>query len=175
MSGHFLRRQAGRICRDHIKEKAWMMLSILLLRLTMVALTMAVVCWIGWAIPASRNAEALAPAGAIDADGPPPIPFSSATPLAPPAPLHERRQPNSAPRFAISLDVNRASQQDFERLPGIGPVLAGRIVEYREAKGGFQHIEQLRRVKGVGVKTFERIRSLVSVVPPVAKPARKPA
>ncbi|HWC50599.1 MAG TPA: ComEA family DNA-binding protein [Nitrospira sp.] len=151
-----------------------MMLSTLLLRLAMVALTMTVVCWIGWAIPAPRDAGALHPAGALYADGPP-VPGSSAKPLAPPAPLRERRQQKSAPLFAISLDVNRASRQDFERLPGIGPVLAGRIIEYREAEGGFQHIEQLRRVKGIGSKTFERIRALVSIVPPVAKPVRKPA
>jgi competence ComEA-like helix-hairpin-helix protein len=151
-----------------------MMLSTLLLRLAMVALTMTVVCRIGWAIPAPPNAGALHPAGGMDADGPP-VPVSSVKPLAPHAPLHERRQQNSAPLFAISLDVNRASQEDFERLPGIGPVLAGRIIEYREARGGFQHIEQLRRVKGVGSKTFERIRALVSIVPPVAKPVRKPA
>jgi competence protein ComEA len=148
-----------------------MMLSTLLLRLAMVALTMVVVCWIGWAMPASRDAETLQAAGPIDADGPPPMPAPSTKP---PAPVPERPQ-HSARSFTISLDVNRASQQDFERLPGIGSVLAGRIVEYRAARGGFQDIEELRRVKGVGKKTFERIRAFVAVVPPGSRPVRNPA
>jgi competence protein ComEA len=147
-----------------------MMVSALLLRLTMVVLTMAVVCWIGWAMPALRDAEALHAAGSID--GPRPLPIPSTKP---PGPLPERQQQNSVRSFTISLDVNRASQEDFERLPGIGPVLAGRIVEYRAARGGFQDIEELRRVKGVGEKTFERIRAFVAVVPPSSRPARKPA
>jgi competence protein ComEA len=72
--------------------------------------------------------------------------------------------------------VNRAKQQDFERLPGIGPVLARRIVEYRESRGAFQDIEQLRRVKGIGKKTFEGIRAFVTVPPTgVTRPARKTA
>jgi competence protein ComEA len=72
--------------------------------------------------------------------------------------------------------VNRASQQDFERLPGIGSVLARRIVEYRESRGAFQDIEQLRRVKGIGKKTFERIRAFVAVLPAgITRPARKTA
>jgi competence protein ComEA len=72
--------------------------------------------------------------------------------------------------------VNRASQQDFERLPGIGPVLARRIVEYRESRGTFQDIGQLRRVKGIGKKTFERIRAFVAVLPAgITRPARKTA
>jgi competence protein ComEA len=64
-----------------------------------------------------------------------------------------------------ALDVNRATEQDFERLPGIGPVLARRIVEYRETRGSFQDVDELRRVKGIGKKTFERIRPFVAVVP----------
>jgi competence protein ComEA len=153
-----------------------MMLSTLLVRLAMVALTMAVVCWIGWKIPASRHAEALHAASLVETAGPPPLPVPPTKPLAPPTPLQERRPQNPAQPFTtISLDVNRASQQDFERLPGIGPVLAGRIIEYREARGGFRDIEQLRRVKGIGKKTFERIREFVAIVSPVSRPARKTA
>jgi competence protein ComEA len=79
------------------------------------------------------------------------------------------------PSVRAALDLNRASQQDFERLPGIGPVLARRIVEYRETRGTFHDVEQLRRVKGIGKKTFERIRALVAVAPQAVRSARKTA
>jgi competence protein ComEA len=80
------------------------------------------------------------------------------------------------PRGERTLDLNRASRQDFERLPGIGPVLAGRIVEYRAAQGAFDDIEQLRHVKGIGNKKFEQIRPHVAVRRSgVSKPSRKTA
>ena len=150
------------------------MLSSLLVRLAMVGLTMAVVCWIGWSVPAWRDAEPLHAARPVDVERPPLASPSSTEPSDPLAPLPEQRpQKFGRQSTTISLDVNRASQQDFERLPGIGPILAGRIVEYRETRGGFRDIEQLRRVKGVGKKTFERIREFVAVVPTVSRPARK--
>lgn len=150
------------------------MLSSVLVRLAMVALTMAVVCWIGWTVPVSRDAEPLHAEGPEDVERPPLASPSSTEPSDPLTQLPERRPQKFSPQSTkISLDVNRASQQDFERLPGIGPVLAGRIIEYRDARGGFRDIEQLRRVKGVGKKTFERIRAFVAVVPPVSRPPRK--
>ena len=143
------------------------MLTALLVRMAMVALTMALVCWIGWTIPASRDAEIRLPL----------LPAPPATPelqLAPPAQRQAREF--ARPTAPLTLDVNRAKQQDFERLPGIGAVLARRIVEYRESRGAFQDIEQLRRVKGIGKKTFEGIRAFVTVPPTgVTRPARKTA
>jgi competence protein ComEA len=62
-----------------------------------------------------------------------------------------------------TIDLNLASERDLEGLPGIGPILALRIVEYREARGAFRDVEQLRRVKGIGKKTVDRIRPLVHV------------
>lgn len=150
------------------------MLSSLLVRLALVGLTMAVVCWIGWTVPASRDAEPLHASRPVDVERPPLASPLSTEPSDPLAPLPEQRlQKFGRQSTKISLDVNRASQQDFERLPGIGPILAGRIVEYRETRGGFRDIEQLRRVKGVGKKTFERIREFIAVVPTVSRPARK--
>jgi competence protein ComEA len=143
------------------------MLTSLLIRVAMVALTMGLVCWIGWTIPASRDAEIRFPL----------LSAQPATPelqLAPPS----QRQPREVtrPSAPLTVDVNRANQRDFERLPGIGPVLARRIVEYRESRGAFQDIEQLRRVKGIGKKTFEGIRAFVAVPPTsVTRPARKTA
>jgi competence protein ComEA len=61
--------------------------------------------------------------------------------------------------------VNRATEQDFNALPGIGPKLAERIIEHRQSVGGFHSLDELRSVKGIGNKKFERIRPLVTVSP----------
>lgn len=62
-----------------------------------------------------------------------------------------------------TLDLNRASAEDLEELPGIGPVLAERIVDHREQKGGFRHVGDLREVAGIGEKTFQSLAELVAV------------
>jgi competence ComEA-like helix-hairpin-helix protein len=56
------------------------------------------------------------------------------------------------------IDVDRASAEELERLPGIGPSLAARIVEDRARNGSFGDADALRRVKGIGPRTLERIR-----------------
>jgi len=63
------------------------------------------------------------------------------------------------------LDLNRATGKDFDSLPGIGPQLAERIVEYRQSVGAFHSLDELQEVKGIGKKKFERIRPLVTVMP----------
>ncbi|HKT35078.1 MAG TPA: helix-hairpin-helix domain-containing protein [Nitrospira sp.] len=151
------------------------MVSSFLLKLAMVVLTMAIVCWIGWTIPASRDIETLHAQGPVESD-PTPLasvpPTTSRTPLTP----HSRRQAKELSRDSAptTVDLNLATEQDLERLPGIGPVLARRIVQYRQMQGTFQAVQQLRQVKGIGKKTFERIRDLVAVMPPAATtPVRK--
>lgn len=61
------------------------------------------------------------------------------------------------------IDLNAASQSDLETLTGIGPVISQRIIDYREEKGGFYSIEDLKSVKGIGEKTFEKIKEDVTV------------
>lgn len=60
------------------------------------------------------------------------------------------------------IDVNHATTAELQRLPGIGPTLSQRILEAR-AKKPFQSIEDLRRVRGIGAKTLERLRPHVIV------------
>lgn len=62
-----------------------------------------------------------------------------------------------------SIDINRADRDELDKLPGIGPVLAERIIEYREENGGFSEIEELKSVNGIGDKTFEKVRDYVIV------------
>ncbi len=66
-----------------------------------------------------------------------------------------------APRFPIN--INRASVDELETLPGIGRVLAERIVEYRQRNGGFQSVDELLEVRGIGPKKLEDIRPLATV------------
>lgn len=61
------------------------------------------------------------------------------------------------------VDLNRASTSDLMRLPGIGPMLATRIVESRDTDGPFASPEDLRRVRGLHRRTLDRLRSLVTV------------
>lgn len=61
------------------------------------------------------------------------------------------------------ININTASTQELMSLPGIGPVLAGRIVEYRREQGAFIDVEQLLEVKGIGTRTLARLRPLVTV------------
>src|SRR5262249_31639322 len=65
----------------------------------------------------------------------------------------------SAPRHAAFLvDINRADWPELAQLPGIGETLARRIVESRQADGEFRDLNDLRRVRGIGPRTFEQLR-----------------
>lgn len=61
--------------------------------------------------------------------------------------------------LASLIDLNLASAEELQRLPGIGPVLSKRIMEQRP----FQKVDELRRVPGIGPKTMEKLRPLVCV------------
>ena len=56
------------------------------------------------------------------------------------------------------ISLNRGTQSDLERLPGVGSVVAKRIVAYREKYGGFRSVEELVEVRGIGWKTLEKLR-----------------
>ena len=61
------------------------------------------------------------------------------------------------------LDLNTATQDGLDALPGVGPVLAGRIVAWRTAHGRFTTVDELGEVPGIGPKALERLRPLVRV------------
>ncbi len=61
------------------------------------------------------------------------------------------------------ININTATAAELDRLPRIGPSIAQRIVEYREANGPFTKVEDLMRVKGIGPATFEQLRDLITV------------
>lgn len=60
------------------------------------------------------------------------------------------------------VNINTATVQDLENLPGIGPVMAQRIVDYRDAHGPFQTVEELTKVKGIGENKLEELLDLIT-------------
>ena len=62
-----------------------------------------------------------------------------------------------------TINVNTASANHLEALPGIGPVKAAAVVQYREEHGWFRHADELIHVHGIGPKTLEKIRPLISL------------
>ena len=61
------------------------------------------------------------------------------------------------------ISINSAGSEELECLPGIGPALAQRIVEYRERYGPFRSLKQLKEVKGIGDKLFQRILPFIKL------------
>jgi len=59
------------------------------------------------------------------------------------------------------ISLSQATEQQLEGLDGIGPTLAGRIIQYRDAHGGFKSIDELRQVSGIGDKRFEALSKSV--------------
>ena len=154
------------------------MLYSLFIKLGMFAVTMGVIFWIGWTLPASFErepglvaeslegvkAETPSGIGRVATVSPSSVPSSTDQPSTIPAP---KRSPHGL------LDLNSATGQDLDALPGVGPKLVERIMEYRQSVGAFHTLEELRAVKGIGNKTFERIRPLVTVATDVGLSGRR--
>ena len=75
----------------------------------------------------------------------------------------EQQTPLSAPTEEAPLNLNTATQAELELLPGIGPVLAQAILDYRDSFGGFSAKEQLMEVSGIGEKRYAAVEALITV------------
>lgn len=64
------------------------------------------------------------------------------------------------------VNLNTASSADLAKLPGVGPATAARILEYRQKNGAFKKVEELMNIKGIGEKSFLKLKALVVVTPP---------
>jgi competence protein ComEA len=83
-----------------------------------------------------------------------PVPSQSEAPSA----------PSKTPKGG-ALNVNTASAAELEELPGIGPATAARIVEYRQKNGSFKKVEDLMNIRGIGEKSFLKLKPLITVTP----------
>ena len=89
--------------------------------------------------------------------------------LVAPAIVHAQNAPAPAsPDKTALVNINTASAAEFEALPGIGPKMAQRIVEYREKNGAFKKLEDLMNVKGIGEKNFLKLKARLTVTAPKA-------
>ena len=68
--------------------------------------------------------------------------------------------------LGLAINFNEATKEDLEALPGVGPVLAGRIVAYRQTHGPFRRIEDLQKVSGIGPKNLEQLRPYLALERP---------
>lgn len=150
------------------------MLQSLMIKLAMLAMTLGIVFWIGWQPPrvsvktpvvAAQTETPAASTVPSTGDGKKAVVPSKgdAAPTKTGIPPKAVRPDVGSRRVVV--DLNRATVEELESLPGIGPALARRVVAHRQSAGKFQSVEDLRQVKGIGQKTLDRVRPLVTVAP----------
>jgi competence protein ComEA len=61
------------------------------------------------------------------------------------------------------INLNKADENELQNLPGIGPSKAAAILEYRETNGQFKNVEDLKNISGIGEKTFDKLKDLITV------------
>src|SRR5438128_8804556 len=78
--------------------------------------------------------------------------------------------------FALAaVNVNTATKEQLDALPGIGPVKAQAIIDYRTKNGNFKSIDDLKKVPGIGDATFDKIKGDVSLTGATTTPAKESA
>jgi competence protein ComEA len=76
---------------------------------------------------------------------------------------------------SAAVNLNTATRDELVALPGIGPAKAQAILDYRAQHGGFRSVEELKDVKGIGAKRYERLKGDIIVTPMRTAAAAKPA
>lgn len=158
------------------------MLRSFCIKLVMLAATMGAIFWIGWSVPPSIGQGQRGGVKAVDE----PVMATNANPAlsdtTTPQGLSEQpirgatvagKSARASTKQGHQLDLNRATAAELQQLPGIGPVLAKRILDHRKRHGGFASIDDLLDVKGIGRKKMARLRPLVMVQATASAPSEK--
>jgi competence protein ComEA len=69
----------------------------------------------------------------------------------------------SSQQVTGKVNLNSATAEELDTLPGIGPAYAQKIIDYRNTNGGFGAIEEIMEVKGIGQKTFDKLKDLITI------------
>ncbi len=118
----------------------------LLIKGAMLVAAIAVVLWIGWPVPKEETQQT-----------------EPVQPIATQVPVASQAVATAPVKTAARVNLNRASADELQALPGIGPVLAQRMVEWRKAHGRYRTVDDLQEVKGIGKKRMDQLRPLVMV------------
>ena len=60
-------------------------------------------------------------------------------------------------------NINTADEKELQKIKGVGPAIAGRIIEYRNNNGAFKSVDEIKKVRGIGDKTFEKMKDFITV------------
>jgi competence protein ComEA len=90
------------------------------------------------------------------------LPIPGSTPM---VPLADAGQAAQSDESRVRININTATAQELEALPGVGKVIATRIVAYREQNGPFRSADDLIHVEGISDRAIDNIRELVTTVP----------
>ena len=74
---------------------------------------------------------------------------------------------------AATVNINTATASELQKLPGIGAATATRILEYRQKNGPFKKAEELMNIRGIGEKSFLKLKPLIVVVAPKTEPGER--
>lgn len=79
------------------------------------------------------------------------------------APIPEETSPETKTQNSSLVNLNTATPEELDSLPGVGPSTAQNIIKYREEYGGFADIEEIKNVKRIGDKTFAKLKDHITV------------
>lgn len=137
----------------------------LLIKAGLLVVTAALIVWIGWPHQELHEPDDDQPAAASVIASPEKTPGDPAerspSPAVKATPVHSKLDRH--PRAGAKIDLNQASVEELRQLPGLGEVLARRVVDRRQAHGPYRRVEELLEVKGIGPKKFQQLQPLIAV------------